>query len=187
MADNLPGPLPGHDTVLVGVVRRAHGVRGAVIVESLTDNEERWQPGSRLLASGGALGAAVRELTVERSQPHSGAVLVAFEGVEDRDAALALRGCELAVPESEVPPPEEGTWYEYQLVGCRCRDAEAGDLGEVVEVLEDGGGLLLLVDDGTRRLPVPFVRAFLTRVDVDAREIDLELPPGLVETCASRS
>jgi 16S rRNA processing protein RimM len=179
--------LPAQETVLVGIVRRPHGVRGTVIVEPLTDNAERWQPGSRLLASGGALGTAGRTLTVERAQPHSGAALVWFEGVADREAALALRGCKLAVPVSEVPPPEEGTWYEFQLFGCRCRDAAAGDLGEVVEVLEDGGGLLLVVDDGERRLPVPFVAAFLRRVDVEAKEIDLELPPGLIEACASRS
>lgn len=179
--------LPAEETVLVGQVRRPHGVRGLLVVESLTDNPQRFQPGSRLRASGGALGAAARELTVERAQEHSGALLVAFAGVEDRDGADALRGCELSVPLAEVPPLEEGTWYEFQLVGCRCRDAAAGDLGEVVDVVEDGGGLLLLLDDGERRLPVPFVTAFLRRVDVEAKEIDLELPPGLVESCAFRS
>ena len=132
----------GQEPVLVGRVRRPHGVRGAVIVESLTDVPHRWAPGSRLLDAADTR----RELEVERSQEHSGALLVWFRGVGDRDGADALRGVELAVREEDVPTPEEGTWYQFQLVGCRCRDAEAGDLGEVVDLVEDGGGDLLLVD-----------------------------------------
>ena len=80
-----------------------------------------------------------------------------------------------------------GSRCHREQYGCRCRDAAAGDLGEVVDLVEDGGGLLLVVDDGQRRVPVPFVRAFLRRVDPEGREIELELPPGLLEACASRS
>ena len=177
---------PGSDTVLVGRVRRPHGVRGALLVESLTDNADRWAAGSRLLAAGEGLEAGAA-LTVEHAQEHSGTMLVFFAGVDGREAAEALRGVELSVPEDAVPPPPDGTWYEYQLVGCRCHDAVAGDLGEVVDVVEDGGGLLLVVDDGLRRLPVPFVAAFLVAVDVDGRRIDVHLPPGLIEACASGS
>ena len=173
------------ETVLVGRVRRPHGIRGAVVVESLTDNDERWQEGSTLLAAGGTLEAGA-SLVVAAAQAHRGALLVRFAGCDDRDAAEALRNVELSVPLSAVPPPEEGSWYQFQLVGCRCRDAAAGDLGEVVDVAEDGGGLLLVVDDGERRLPVPFVRAFLTEVDVDGKRIELALPEGLIEVCASR-
>lgn len=176
-----PGTDPtAGELILVGRIRRPHGVHGAVVVESLSDNPQRFAAGSRLWTDAGG------HLTVERAQEHRGALLVWFETVEDRDAAEALRGAELSVPESEVPAPEEGVWYQYQLVGCRCHDAAAGELGTVLEVLEDGGGLLLLVeDDAGRRLPVPFVAAFLRRVDVEARRIDLALPPGLIEACAS--
>lgn len=170
------------DHVLVGRVRRPHGIRGAVVVESLTDNEERWQVGSELLASGGA---PDRTLVVASAQPHRGAMLVSFDGYADRETAETLRNVELSVPLAAVPPPEEGTWYQFQLLGCRCHEATAGDLGEVVDVEEDGGGLLLIVDDGERRLPVPFVRAFLEGVDVEAKRIDLALPPGLIEACGT--
>jgi 16S rRNA processing protein RimM len=177
------------ETVLVGRVRRPHGVRGAVVVESLTDNADRWAAGSELLATGGSgpLLAAGATLTVEHAQEHGGSMLVSFEGVAGREAAEDLRGVELSVRREDVPPAEDGTWYEFQLVGCRCRDAAAGDLGEVVDLVEDGGGLLLVVDDGLRRLPVPFVAAFLVKVDVAAGWIDVDLPPGLIEACASGS
>ncbi len=60
-----------------------------------------------------------------------------------------------------------------------------GELGEVTEVIEDGGGTLLRVEGQGRGLLVPFVDAFLVSVDVAAGRIELALPPGLVEICSS--
>jgi len=181
-----PSPAAADGTVLVGRVLRPHGVRGEVVVETWTDNPERFVPGARLLA--GPAGA----LEVAEARPHRGALLVRFAGVGDREAADMLRGTDLAVPAESVPAAPEGTYYHFQLVGCRVRDAAAGELGEVVDLAEDGGGLILLVEGeapggGSRRVPVPFVGALLKRVDVERREIEVELPEGLVEACASRS
>ena len=184
-----PAPAAAADddgTVLVGRVLRPHGLRGEVVVETTTDNPERFAPGARLLA--GPAGP----LEVGEARPHRGALLVRFAGVDGRDAAEALRGRDLAVPADAVPAPPQGTYYHFQLLGCRVRDAAAGDLGEVVDLVEDGGGLILVVEGeapggGRRRVPVPFVGALLARVDVERREIEVELPEGLVEACASRS
>ena len=173
-------------TVLVGRVLRPHGLHGEVVVETRTDNPERFAPGARLDA--GPAG----ELEVAAARPHRGALLVRFAGVDDRDAADALRGRELAVPAEAVPEAPEGTYYHFQLLGCRVVDAADGELGEVVDLAEDGGGLILVVEGeapggGLRRVPVPFVAALLRRVDVEGKEIEVELPEGLVEACASRS
>jgi 16S rRNA processing protein RimM len=160
-------------------------VRGEVVVEALSTVTERWRRGSRLTAMLPAAGT--RLLEVVSSRRHQSALLVRFADVEDRDAAAELRGAELVVPRAEVPPAAEGSFYYYELAGCRCCDRHAGELGKVVDLLEDGGGLLLLVDDGARRLPIPFVTEYLRRVDVEAGVIELELPAGLIETCASTS
>jgi 16S rRNA processing protein RimM len=112
--------------------------------------------------------------------------LVRFTGCACREQAEAMRGAWLEVERSRVPPAPAGTYRHYELLGCRCVcGGEA--LGEVVEVAEDGGGLLLIVSDGRRVVPVPFVARFLRAIDVERGEIDLDLPPGLLETCASRS
>jgi 16S rRNA processing protein RimM len=173
--------------VTVGRVLRPHGLRGEVVVEVLSDVPGRLDPGSKVLLEESA-GSERKEpaLLIVGSREHKSGALLRFAGVDDRDAAEALRGVWLEVDESDVPAAPPGTYYQFQLLGCRCRTPEA-ELGRVVGLIEDGGGHLLAVSDGQRELLVPFVERFLRRVDVAAGTIDLALPPGLVETCASKS
>jgi 16S rRNA processing protein RimM len=175
------------DAVTVGRVLRPHGLRGAVVIEALSDVAARFEPGSVLWA--GEEGGAARALTVTGSRPFRSGRVLQLAGVEDRDAAEALRGAWLSVPRTEVPGAPEGTYYHFELLGCRCSTPEGGEgeLGEVVDLVEDGGGLLLMIDDGRRILPVPFVQRFLREIDVKRGRIVLDLPPGLIEACASRS
>jgi 16S rRNA processing protein RimM len=189
-AEAVPRPrrddLP--ESVAVGRVLRPHGVRGEVAVQVLSDVPGRFDPGSRVV--GVREGAPSVTLVVAASRPHKTGAVVRFEGFEDPDQAEELRGLDLEVPRSQVPPAPPGTYYQYELLGCLCRhQGEEGEelLGRVVEVVEDGGGLMLIVAGEGRRVPVPFVQAFLREVDVAAGRIDLALPPGFLEACESRS
>ena len=112
---------------------------------------------------------------------------MAFAGIADREAAESLRGLELWVPLSEVPAAPPGAFYVFELIGCRCVDERHGDIGVVVDIQEDGGGTLLEVEEGGRRVALPFVEAFVLAIDRAARRIDLRLPEGLLATCAYRS
>jgi 16S rRNA processing protein RimM len=172
------------ETVAVGRVLRPHGVRGEVVVEVLSDVPARFQKGSRVM--GVREGAPPLPLTVAAGRVHKTGAVVRFEGYDDRDRAGELRGLDLEIPRSEVPKAEPGTYYQFELLGCLCRDHGA-ELGRVAEVVEDGGGVMLIVEGEGRRVPVPFVKEFLRRVDVAAGTIDLDLPEGLLETCASTS
>lgn len=177
------------DEIEVGRIVRPHGVRGDVMVLVESDVEGRFARGARFRAQppAGLTAAIPATLTVETARPHKGGLAVHFVGVDDRDRAEALRGVTLMVPREAVPPAPENTWYFWELVGCRVVDAEAGEIGTVADVIEDGGGFLLDVVSGDRHLPVPFVEAICRQVDIAAGRIDVDLPPGLLEACASRS
>jgi len=175
------------ETVAVGRVLRPHGVRGEVVVEVLTDVPDRFQKGSRVLGVRDGAPAMQRvPLIVATGRVHKTGAVVRFEGYDDRDRAGELRGLDLEIPRAEVPKARRGTYYHFELLGCLCRD-HGQELGRVVEVVEDGGGVMLIVEGEGRRVPVPFVKEFVLRVDVAAGEIDLALPEGLLETCASTS
>ena len=173
--------------VTVGAVLRAHGLRGEVLIDADSENPERFRKGSRLLAD---VGGRVRQLEVASSRPHRGRQLVRFADVTDRNGAEELRGALLEVPEDQVPAAEDGTFYYFQLVGCRVVDRRLGELGEVTGVVEDGGGVLLEVaaseGDGGSVL-VPFANALLPEIDVGEGLIVSDLPEGLLEACGSMS
>jgi 16S rRNA processing protein RimM len=169
--------------VLVGRVVGAHGVRGELAVASLSDVPDRHAEGAELWLVPAA--GVPRRVRVDGRRDHRGLLLLKLSGVEDRDAAEALRGATLEVDAEAVPAPPEDAWYHFQLVGCHCRDRRLGDLGEVVDVVEDGGGVLLAVRAGERELLLPFVEPLVAEVDLGARLISCDLPEGLVEACTS--
>lgn len=172
------------DLVLVGHVRTAHGIRGEVLIEVLSDFPDRFEPGVELIVNGPNFGRRV--LTIESARPHRGGLLLLFEELGDRDAAEALRSADLMVPADSLGAAPEGSYYYFDLIGRACRDRRSGDLGEVIAVHEDGGGLLLEIRNDARTVLVPFVRAYLVAIDDLDGPIEFDLPDGLLDVCASR-
>jgi len=170
------------ETVLVGRVLRPHGLDGEVKIEVLSDVAERFDPGRELWLT--APSRAPRRVRIDSFR--AGSALLRLAGWRTREQAETLRGSRLEVGLSESPEAPEGLFYHHQLIGCACSDELRGELGEVVGVLEDGGGELLEIErPGGRRLLVPFVEALVIGVDVAGRRIGLRLPPGLLEACES--
>lgn len=167
--------------VTVGVIGRAHGVRGEVAVEPRTDEIER------RFASGAVLGTGDGgRLTVAKARQASGRLIVAFAEVPDRTAAEALRGTELLVevPADESPSGAE-EYFDRQLVGLEVRDAAGNPAGLVVAVLHGPAQDILLIDTligqgGDERM-VPFVEALVPIVDLEAGYLQLADVGGLLE------
>lgn len=162
--------------VVVGRIGRPHGIRGEVTVEPRTDEpDERFAPGAVLLRSGA-------DLVVERSHWHSGRLLVHFRGVEDRNAAEALRGTLLEVerPEDATPDdPEE--FYDSTLLGCEVVGVGGAPLGTVVDILHLPAQDVLVIDVGGREALVPFVSEIVPDVDLAARRVVIDPPEGLLD------
>ena len=163
---------------------KPHGLRGEVTVDVRTDEpERRFAPGSTLRAEpppGSA--SSLRALTVVGARRHQSALLVAFEEIEDRNAAEAVRGTVLyaTLGRDEVPEdPEE--YYDHQLVGLAVVDLDGAPLGEVKAVVHGSAQDLLTVrtPDGRDTL-VPFVSALVPEVDLTAGRVVVADRPGLV-------
>src|SRR5262245_11270393 len=135
------------DIILVGRVARPHGLRGEVVVEPESDVAERFEPGSTM-----RLGPSGRRVEVVDARPFGDRLLVRFAGMQDRTAVEGLRGLELTVDRAEVPRAPAGTFYHFELLDCACWDAALGELGTVRALHEDGGGILIEVERGERRL-----------------------------------
>ncbi len=165
--------------VVVGRIGRPHGIRGEVTVETRTDEpDERFAPGAVLSVDG-----PVHELVVERMHWHSGRLLVTFDGVADRNEAEALRGLLLHVERDEAEQPADpDEFYDSSLVGCAVELLDGSPVGEVVEVVHlPGQDLLAVRTPDERDVLVPFVEVMVPTVDVPARRVVIDPPPGLIE------
>ncbi len=169
--------------VVVGRIGRAHGVRGDVAVEVRTDvPDERFAIGSQLQSEPDGKRETGASFVVEAARWHQGRLLVHFRGVDDRDAAEALRGTLLVADSGSSPHAGEEQWWDHDLVGLAAVDQDGARVGELVGVTHPPGNDLLVVrrDDGTEVF-VPFVLAIVPDVDLAAGRIVIDAPDGLLE------
>jgi len=164
--------------VTVGRIGRPHGIRGAVVIGVRTDEPElRFAVGSRLDTDRPEVGP----LTVAARRWQSGELVVRFEGVRDRDAAGELRGTWLSVDSSTLAPtgdPDE--FRDHELVGLAVRTVDGTDVGVVEDVLHHGQDTLV-VRAGSREILVPFVKAIVPEVNVEAGVLLIDPPSGLLD------
>lgn len=179
------------DCASVGRVRRPHGVRGELVVESLTDEPDAiLAPGRRVFQGTHEGGLYLdprtrqpRPLTVTGLRPFKDGFLVTFDLIGDRTEAEKWNGRHLMVPVEELSEPDEGEVFAHELVGMQLiDDATDAALGEVVEFYELPQGLLLEMRTPTGLVSVPFVDEFVIDVDREARTIRVALPDGLLES-----
>ncbi|HEY6572634.1 MAG TPA: ribosome maturation factor RimM [Candidatus Eisenbacteria bacterium] len=167
----------GATPVLVGIVARAHGLRGEVVVDPTTDTPGRFDPG-RVLAAGLPSGAA-RTLKVATSRPFQGRWLVRFEGVENRTDAEALHSAELTIRRDQVAPLPEGRFYRFELVGLTALTPEGTLLGRIEEVFATGSNDVLVVKGEKGEILIPLLDTVLQSVDAAGGKIVLAPPRGL--------
>jgi 16S rRNA processing protein RimM len=179
----VPAPVRGRaGELLVGVVVRAHGLRGELGVDVRTDSPaQRFAPGSVLIAR--RAGAPDSTLTVESTRDHSGKLLVRFVGTPDRTAAEELRGTRLLVDAASLGPtgdPDE--FHDHQLEGLSVELEDGTVVGTVREILHGPAGELLVVARaGASDALVPFVRAIVATVDLDGGRVVITPPEGLLD------
>lgn len=176
-------PDRGPAALLVGIVTRAHGLRGELVVDVRTDSpEQRFAPGA-VLQRAGVDGVGLGVLTVEAARPHSGRLLVRFVEAPDRDAAEGLRGSRLLVDPAALPPPDDpDEFHVHQLEGLPAELADGTVVGTVRDVVHGPAGeLLVLARPDAPDALVPFVRAIVLTVDLDGGRVVLDPPEGLLD------
>ena len=162
--------------ILLGRVNGAFGVRGEIKLESWTEPREaifRYQPWILRDPQGGE-----RELRGVRGKVSGKSLVATFPDVTDRDMVEAMRGTEIYVPRSALPPPSPGEYYWVDLEGLRVLTVEGVDFGTVSHVFATGANDVLVARDGERERLIPFVQPqYVTGVDFDAGVVTVDWDP----------
>ncbi len=166
------------DLAVVGRIVRPHGIRGGLILEAHSSMVAALRPGAEIL-----LGPQRAPHVIRSIRSHQKRYILYVEGIEDRNQAETLRGFELAVPTSALPPPPAGRYYDWQILGMQVVSDEGEALGELVEIIETGANDVYVVrPPGGGELLLPAIESVILEVDLQAGRMTVHLIPGLRET-----
>jgi 16S rRNA processing protein RimM len=172
--------MAGH--VIVGRLRKPHGLKGDCTLFPLTDNPETiFAPGREVWVVDLEGVAVAGPLTVERSRRYHREWLVKFVGVEHRDALEPFRAHFLGVPQESLGPLGEDEVYLHELDGFSVRLADGTPLGLVTAVYELPAGLMIEVQGPKREFLLPYKKEFVQHVDRAGRRLVVSPPEGLIE------
>ncbi len=175
------------DAVEVGRIAEAWGVKGWFKVVAFSSD-----PAALLQAPVWWLQPAERgaksffqgtvELPVRQSRLHADGLVAWAQGVDDRDAALSLRGARIFVPRSAFPAAGDDEYYWVDLIGLDVVNREGVALGTVRDLLATGPQTTLVLqwqDEGGKQHErlIPFVSAFVDQVDLAGRRITVDWQP----------
>jgi len=172
------------DLSAVAILARPWGSRGELIADAWTDKPERVLGLGRVYLLGTAGRSAAEPLELEYVRPYRGRFIMKFRGVDSVGQAKELAGAQVCTPKQERPPLPAGEYYQADLVGCRVIENGSGRvIGQVTGWIETGGVPLLEVTGSTGRQPllIPFARSICLEVQLDKRQIIVNLPEGLEE------
>ena len=145
----------GDELVLIGRVGKPHGLRGAFFVEGASEDPARFVRGVSVLVDGVPL------KIVDAKRGAGGRPVIQLDGA-------AARGALLQVPRAELPEPEDGSFYVFELIGLPVKEHGGRPLGNVQEVLPGLANDVLELDTGVL---LPLVEDCVLSVDVPGRLI----------------
>lgn len=167
------------ERIALGIIRKAHGVRGEASIEPWTDSLDRFHGLASVTLVSPDEGQS-RETRVESVRDHGGRALIKFAGIDSPEALRELHGWTVEIPESDARELEEDEYFLHDLVGLTLIDREGKRRGAVTDVYEGGGGLLLRIKraDG-HEYELPFAAGICVEIDVAGKTIVVELPEGV--------
>ena len=164
--------------LLVGLLRRAHGLHGEMVMEVHTDFPERLHAKTRVF-----VGKNHEPMTISSVRKHTLGLLIRLHGLDTPEAAARFRNQPVFVTAADRPPLPDGHFYIYQLIGFDVIDEQENPIGRLSDVLQTGANDVYVVtrpDDSELLLPV--IPSVVLEIAADRRMIRVKLMDGLLDT-----
>lgn len=166
-------------TVVLGRIVKPQGLAGEVRVNLLGGSAEVFERLHQVTLV--REGNPVRSLSIESTRVHGRLLVAKFAGVATRSAAESLAGCEVGVPEEELPDLPEGGYYTFQLEGLEVLTESGERLGRLEEVLDFPAHDVYVVRDRGREVMIPATEEVVREIDLEGGRMVVRLLEGLVE------
>ena len=161
--------------LVVGRIGRAHGVLGEATIEVRTDDPDlRFIVGNKLTLDNG------KQLSIKSSRWHNQVLLLAFDGINDRNQIEELRD-QLISAEVDTNNMAEGEYHFQQLIGSEVFLKSGGLVGVVDEIVKLPGQDLLSVNKEGKEVLIPMVKQIIVSIDIKTKKIVVDPPEGLFD------
>jgi 16S rRNA processing protein RimM len=177
-------PMPGEPVFLViGKLRRPHGLKGDMLMEVLTDFPERIKAGERVF-----VGEKFEELQFKSCFWHGTLMRISFEGINNPELVGEFRNTYVYVRRDDSPELPEGEYYHHQFIGLKILSDKGESLGVITSILETGANdVLNVMDDRGREVLIPVIGQVIRDVNFDTGTITVHLIPGLIPESRNKS
>lgn len=168
-------PAGEPEYLVIGALRRPHGLRGELLMQIITDYPERLKPDAQVF-----LGKAHTPTLVLSTRQHNEGMLIKFSGIETIEDAGVYRNQLVYAKRANLPPLPKGSYYHHQLVGCQVVAEQDETIGTLTEIMHTGANDVYVItraDGGEVLLPV--IPSVVLEVEIERRTIRVRMPRGL--------
>ncbi len=162
----------------VGLLRRPHGVRGEIMLETYTDQTEIFTSGASFY-----LGDDYLPKKLASARRHKQGILVSFEGIADRDEIGRFRNTSLYAKEADLPTLPDGEFYDHEIIGLEVIIEESGkSLGFIKEILKTGANDVYVIEsEQGSDILLPAIPSVVLDIDLGQQQMSINLLDGLLD------
>ena len=143
----------------------------------MLEDDAVFEPGRTVMLS--AAKNAGLETEIEFFRRQHGRCVMKLRGIDSISEAEKYIGSEIKIPADTLPAAQEGSFYTFELKGCRVFAVDGEYIGTITGVLDSGGTQILKVDRENEETLIPFAWSYMKKIDLDQRRIEVDLPEGL--------
>ena len=175
------------EKIKIGKIVNAVALRGEVKVYHYSDYKERFEELDEILVErNAAKKRAVESYAIERVRYQKDMVILKLKGVDDRNAAEALKDCDVFITEADLRELPEDTFYVRDLIGCRVVNLQEGtesseEIGVITDVLQNSAQDIYQVKtEAGKEVLIPAVGEFVKEINIDEKVVKVSLIPGFI-------
>lgn len=172
--------LRPQELVRIGRIAGIHGLRGALKCRPDNPDSDSFESLSRITIE---IGGQRREYELRSAAPAGrGTLKIELAGISDANAAEALKGGIVMVPDTSLPPTKPGEFYYFQAIGCEVFLTDGTAIGTIAEVFSNGANDVMVVRKDNREVLVPVIEDVVKSIDLEGRRVVIEAVPGLLDS-----
>jgi 16S rRNA processing protein RimM len=164
--------------VSIGIIARAHGLKGELVVIPISDQIQQFEKLKSISISNQK--GKRNSFNIERARVTTNRIIIKLENIDDREAALVLKGLYIDKRSNECEALQSDEYYIFDLIGLKVKTTDDVWLGEIIDVLTLPANDVYVIQNGSNEYLIPAIKDVIIKVDLEQDYILIEPMDGLL-------